>query len=196
MNDSDAVVVAGALYFFIKEPNAPGAERLAGLIPARRSWLEVTAHPARPGTNLLEVAAIALHERLLVIDDAGRPVDGPALTLAKTLALEGIGPGGTPYTFHDCDPDWLWDQAADLVRANVDWLERIIFLLADDAPPERRLQVVGTIAGISEEIHRLLCAEITDNFDDPEQGALLSSIGSLAAWDTTGAKPGRGDERG
>lgn len=177
MNDPDAVVVAGTLDFFINEPDAPGAERLAELIPARRPWLEVTAHPARPGSSLLETAAIALHERLLVTDDAGRPVDGQALALAKTLALAGIGPGGAPYTFHDYDPDWLWDQADELVRANVDWLERIIVLLTD-TPPGPHVRVVQAIAGLSPEIHRLLCAEITDNFDDPEQGALLSSIGS------------------
>jgi hypothetical protein len=179
MNDPDAVVVAGALGFFINEPDAPGAERLAELIRGRRAWLEATAHPARPGSSLLASAAIALHERLLVIDDAGRPVDGPALTLAKTLALEGIGPGGAPHTFRDYDPDWLWGQAANLVRARVDWLGLIIFLLAG-TPPGPHVRVVRAIAGLSPEIRRLLRAEITGSFDGPGQGALLSALGSVA----------------
>jgi hypothetical protein len=43
--------------------------------------------------------------------------------------------------------------------------------------------VVRAIAGLSPEIHSLLCAEITDNFSDPEQAALLSSIKSLSPHD-------------
>lgn len=184
--DTEPAVVAGALDFFLNEPSAPGAERLAAMIPARRAWLDATAHPERRGSSLLETAALALHERLLVVDGSGRPVDGAALALAEALALDGIGPGAAPYTFHDYDPDWLWDHAGELVRAHADWLERIV-QLSGTAPAARRRQALLAIARVGEDARRTLCAEITDCFEDPERSALLSSIAQDAGARDTGA---------
>lgn len=44
------------------------------------------------------------------------------MAAAKQLALEGVGPGMTPYLFHAREPDWLWANAAALVRARSEWL--------------------------------------------------------------------------
>ena len=175
VGDPDVTLVAGALDFFINEPAAAGAERLATQIPARRVWLNATRHPERPGSSLLETAALALHQRLVIVDDDRRLVDRRALALAEDLALGGIGPGSVPYTFHKHDPDWLWDHADALVRANDDWLGRITQLSAN-ASPARRLRALRAIAALDARIYRSLCAEIIDSFEDPERSALLSSI--------------------
>jgi len=174
-DDPDIVLVAGALDFFINEPAAAGAGRLAALVQARRAWLEATTHPQRPDSTLLETLALVLHQRLLVVGDDGRPVDRAALAATQALALDGIGPGGVPYSLLHADPDWLWDHAADLVRANRYWLGRIVQLSAG-APSATRLQALRAIAGVGGDVYHALCAKITQHVSEPERSALLAAV--------------------
>lgn len=119
-------VRAAALEVFFNDPAAPGAERLAQLATTQRAALAGMAHPTRRKTSLLDALAQVLHERLLIVDGAGRPLDGAALAAAQLLALDGIGPSSTPYTFADYAPAWLWQHAAALVKVRPRWLGYLV----------------------------------------------------------------------
>jgi hypothetical protein len=175
LGDGDAAVVGGAFDFFISEPAAAGAERLALVVGQRQTWLQATSHPRRPGSTLLEVAAVAVHERLLVVDDRGVPIDGAALTTAKILALAGIGPATAPFTFRKHDSPWLWSQAGALVNANRDWLSRIVHLSRGATAAERD-PALRAIAALGADAHQALYAAIARIFSDPERSQLLSSL--------------------
>jgi hypothetical protein len=168
-------MVGGALDFFLNEPGAAGAEQLASIIARRRAWLGATAHPRHKQGSLLDAAARVLHERLLIVDDQGAPIDRDALAEAKALALDGVGPAAAPYTFHDYDRDWLWANAGALVRANSVWLERIV-QLSSEARADQRQQALRAIAGLGDTHYRALRDAIADTFEDPERSSLLSSI--------------------
>jgi hypothetical protein len=167
----EAATRAAALELFFNDPAAPGAERLAALALAQRAQLAQLAHPTRGKTSLLDAVVQGLHERLLVVDDAGRPVDGAALAAAQQLALDGLGPSSTPYTFGDYAPAWLWQHAAALVRARPRWLGYLAQLVPD-APPALRGPALRQIAalGAAEE------AALRDELAQVASGAALDEI--------------------
>jgi hypothetical protein len=121
LDSADPRLVRGAYLFFHNERTAEGAELLAPSVAARRDWLDTVPNPDEPSVSLLDHAALVLHRRLLVVDDAGKPADRAALRLAEELALAGHGPGHAPLTFADHDPGWLRTHAAELMRANPAW---------------------------------------------------------------------------
>ncbi|WP_409239283.1 hypothetical protein [Streptomyces sp. PA5.6] len=145
LNAEDPHLVRAAYDFFTNERQAAGAELVAGAVARRREWLAKTPDPRRAPATLLSGAALLLHERLLVVDEAGAPVDGPALTLTKELALAGIGPGDTPLTFRDYDPDWLWAHSGALAAANAEWVETLVYA-SSWAPAAAREKILAEMA--------------------------------------------------
>jgi hypothetical protein len=172
LSAEDPRLVRAAYDFFTNERKATGAELLAGSVAGRREWLNTTPDPRQPSSSLLNGAAMLLHERLLVVDDTGAPVDGPALGLAKELALAGIGPSDSPLTFHDYDPDWLWAHSGALIRANAEWVDTLVYISAW-APAALREKVLADIAKVAPAAVR---TAIERHFEQPERDALLSSI--------------------
>jgi hypothetical protein len=103
----DPRLVRGAHLFFFNEREAEGADRIAAHVAARKDWLSTAPNPDHPGYSMINYAAMLLHERLRLVDEAGGPVDRLALDVAKDLTLAGIGPSHTPHAFSIHDPDWL-----------------------------------------------------------------------------------------
>jgi hypothetical protein len=129
LDSADPRLVQGAYLFFQNERAADGAELVAPSVTARRDWLGSVPDPDRPSVSLLDHAALVLHRLLLAVDEAGRPVDSPALRVAEELALDGFGPGHAPHTFADHDPEWLRTHAEELMRANPAWRGTLLSLL-------------------------------------------------------------------
>ncbi|MET8687435.1 hypothetical protein ABZV77_24790 [Streptomyces sp. NPDC004732] len=170
LSSEDPLLVRAAYDFFTNERHAAGAELLAGSVAERREWLGTTPDPRRSSSSLLDGAALLLHERLLVVDGAGAPVDGAALTLTKELALAGTGPGDTPLTFRDYDPGWLWAHAGALTAANPEWVDTLVYASAW-APAVLRGKVLAEMAEAAPEAVR---EAIEQHFEQPERDALLS----------------------
>jgi hypothetical protein len=168
----DPRLVRAAYDFFTNERKATGAELLTGSVAERWEWLNTAPDPRRPSSSLLNGAALLLHERLLIVDDTGAPVDGPALGLTKELALAGIGPSDSPLTFRDYDPDWLWAHSGALIRANAEWVDTLVYASAW-APAALREKVLADIAKVAPGAVR---TAIEQHFEQPERDALLSSI--------------------
>ncbi|MFE7132714.1 hypothetical protein ACFVIM_17835 [Streptomyces sp. NPDC057638] len=172
LNAGDPRLVRAAYDFFGNERQAPGAELLAGSVAGRREWLGRVPDPREPASSLLTAAARLLHDRLLVVDTEGAPVDGPALALAKELALAGIGPDDTPLTFRDYDPEWLWAHGGALVAVNVEWADPLVDASAW-APAALRGTVLTEMARAAP---RAVRTAIEQYYEQPERDALLSSI--------------------
>ncbi|EOD58542.1 hypothetical protein [Amycolatopsis vancoresmycina] len=148
LGSDDAWHVRGAYDFFYNEPAAAGADEVARSVAARRDWLRTVPDPGRPSSSLLDYAAVLLHERVLVVDEAGEPVDRQALAVAGELALAGIGPGHTPRVFGEHDPDWLVTHAADLARANERWVTSLV-RTATRMPPEAKARILHDVAEVA-----------------------------------------------
>ncbi|MEW2390831.1 hypothetical protein AB0933_20990 [Streptomyces venezuelae] len=168
----DPRLVREAYDFFTNERHAAGAELLAGSVAGRREWLGRTPDPRRASSSLLDGAALLLHERLLVVDADGAPVDGPALALAKELALAGVGPSDTPLTFRDYDPDWLWAHGGALAAANAEWVDTLVYATSW-ASASRRGEVLAEMAEAAPEAVR---SAVEQHFEEPDRETLLSSI--------------------
>ncbi|WP_146607393.1 hypothetical protein [Spongiactinospora gelatinilytica] len=137
LDSDDPLLVRGAYDFFYNERDAAGAEQVAGSVASGRDRLSSVPDPDRPASSLLDYAAVLLHERVLVVDEAGDLADRPALGVARELALAGIGPRHTPRTFGEHDPDWLAAHAADLARANGKWVTSLVRAAMRMAPKMR-----------------------------------------------------------
>lgn len=173
LNAEDPHLVRAAYDFFTNERQAAAADRLADSVATRREWLNATPDPRRPASSLLNSAALLLHERLLVEGSSGAPLDGPTLDLTKELALAGIGPSDTPLTFRDYDPDWLWAHGGDLIAANTEWVETLVYA-STWAPSALRGKVVSEMAQAAPDAVR---TAVEQHFEPPERDALLAAIG-------------------
>ncbi|WP_371631114.1 hypothetical protein OG892_34270 [Streptomyces sp. NBC_00341] len=172
LDAEDPRLVRAAYDFFTTERKAVGAEHVTASVAGRREWLSATPDPRRPSSSLLRSAALLLHQRLLVVDDTGAPVDGPALGLAEELALAGLGPGDSPLTFRDYDPDWLWAQGGALIRANEKWVDTLVYTSAW-APAALRGKLLADMAEVAPAAVR---AAVVQHFEQPERDTLLSAI--------------------
>lgn len=149
----DPRLVRGAYHFFFNEPSAEGAESLAPSVVARRDWLGSVP-------ELLDQAAVLLHERLRLVDEAGGPVDRTALDAAQELALAGIGPSHTPLAL---PPEWLLAHAKQLAGANGRWISALVFV-AKRLPAAQRDQLLRDLEEVAPEPVR---AAITQHFRTP-----------------------------
>lgn len=140
----DPRLVRGAHLFFFNEREAEGAERIAAHVAARQDWLSTAPNPDHPGHFMLNYAAMLLHERLRLVDEAGEPVDRLALAVAKDLALAGVGPSHTPLAFSIHAPDWLVTHAARLARANNSWIVALV-QATDRLPADQRDKLLDDI---------------------------------------------------
>jgi hypothetical protein len=172
LDAADRRLVRGALDFFLYERTAAGAERITGMVIERQTWLSETPDPREPSCSMLDSASSLLHARLLDVDNAGDPVDRPALALAKELAVAGVGPRSAPLTFSNCDPEWLWANAGRLVRAKEAWADMVVYV-AIRASATIRTQVLRDIAAIAPDAVR---AGIVNRIREPERQELLSSL--------------------
>jgi hypothetical protein len=145
----DPRLVEGAFDFFYNEPEAAGAESLAGSVVARRQWLATTPWREWPTAPLIDYASLLVHERLRVVDEGGGPTDRPAMETAKHLASDGIGPYHTPLAFFRHDPDWLLTHAVALMRANPRWIGMLVHLVPKADDPEQWGRVLREIADIT-----------------------------------------------
>lgn len=146
----DPRLVRGAYLFFFNEREAEGAERIAAHVAARQDWLRTVPNPDRPAYPMINYAAMLLHERLRIVDEAGEPVDRRALEVAKELALAGIGPSHTPLAFGNHDPDWLMTHAARLARTNNGWITALVHA-TDRLPAAQRDKVLREITEVAPE---------------------------------------------
>jgi hypothetical protein len=171
----EAAVRAEALEVFFNDPAAPGADRLAALVTTQRAALSGLAHPTRRKTSLLDALAQVLHERLLLVDGAGRPRDGAALAAAQQLALGGVGPSSAPYTFADHAPAWLWQHAAALVKARPRWLGYVVQGVPA-ATAAQRGPALREIAALGAEQAAALRAELAEVASGEALEALLREV--------------------
>ncbi|OLF17668.1 hypothetical protein [Actinophytocola xanthii] len=166
---TDPRLVTGALDFFTTERKAPGAERIAAMVTARRDWFAETPHPSTPSVSLLDDAVLVLHTRLLATD---RAADRPALALAKELALAGVGPYDTAGTLLDHDPKWLWTNASALVQANPEWADRIAYL----ATQQRASTRPGLLRDLATVAPAAARKAVTERIPEPERQQLLDLL--------------------
>jgi hypothetical protein len=169
LDATDPRLVRGALDFFATERKAPGAERIAAMVTARRGWLAATPDPRTPSVPLLDGAALLLHVRLL---ETGRATDRPALAAAKELALSGVGPHDTAATLLDHDPKWLWANARSLVRASPDWADRLAYL-ATRQRATMRPRLLRDLATVAPDAVR---KAVTERIPEPERQRLLDLL--------------------
>jgi hypothetical protein len=173
LSDANPLLVRAAYDFFSAERDAAGADRVAVSVSTRKEWLAATPNPLQPASALLDHVTTVLHDRLLLDDETGLPIDGPALDVAKDLVLTGIGPADAPFSLHDCDPEWVWTHAAALSSANSEWVDALVYLLLEEDPPRRD----RTVRSIAEVTYEPLSTAIETHFEGPERDRLISLAG-------------------
>lgn len=143
----DPLAARSALEFFRDVPSAAGADQVANLVTRDRARLLGTPDPDRPSVSLYARALETIEARISIVK---KPVDRVALEVARASLLRGEADDALILAVVRCDPHWVVQSAADLVRARPARLPFVLQALTH-VPATELSRSVAALRAIDEE---------------------------------------------